>query len=84
MIYKLFFTFKGVEYSNSQIVPKQYLGNQREVVACGLLLGKIDEKNLPRTEWYHNLKLIELNDSGGDESIVWKQECYLPISKNFD
>lgn len=84
MTYKLFFKFKGVEYSNSQIVPQQYLDNQIEAVACGLLLGKIDEENLPRTEWYYNLKLIERNDSGGTESIVWEQECYLPISKNFD
>lgn len=83
MIYTLSFTLHGKAYSNSQEVPGRYLNNQYEAVACGLLLGLIDEKGFSRQDVYTNLSLRENGEDNGTvtNNIVWVAERYIPISE---
>lgn len=80
MIYTLTFKCNGRSFSNFQTVPGKYLPNQYEAVACGLLLWKIEQENLPRENRYIDLCLIEQDEIKGTDITVWTAKEYIPIS----
>lgn len=77
MIYTITFKCHGKPYFNFQTVPGKCLSNQYEAVACGLLLGKIEQEGLSKEDKYVDACLYE-ND-GKTEAIVWASQEYWPI-----
>ncbi len=80
MIYTLTFKFQGKYYSNSEVVAKKCRSHQYEAVACGLLLGKIDQEKFSREDKYMDLCLTEQDENISFKNVVWVASVYVPIS----
>lgn len=78
MIYSLTFQFNGKLYANSQTVSEKCLEHQYEAVACGLLLGKLEQEKLSRDNTYLDLCLNEID--GDIVNPVWTAQEYVPTS----
>lgn len=81
MKYTLTFKHRGKSYSNHEVVPEKFHENQYEAVACGLLLGEIEQHNLSRNDKYVDLCLIEYGETEGSAKPIWGASLYIPTSE---